>query len=579
MKFERVMHRCRIPDCYAKSENELVINIRTDKNVTGVVLIQEDPYINGISSECPWEGTPVTMHRTMELRQEYQWSATVMPKYKRLQYYFEITCGNELRYLFEDGLYSREEINTPGLMKQYFKYAWMNASDVCVTPAWVTDTFWYQIMPDRFCRIGSSVPEKYLTDWHNTENMTHDMIYGGNLLGIADKLSYLHDLGINGIYFTPIFESPSHHKYNTIDYEKIDPMFGTDEIFKELVEQAHRLGIKVMIDAVFNHSGRGFFAWQDVLKNGEASAFYDWFYIRAKDFSGNQKTDDGRYYSFAFVPDMPKLNTNNPEVSQYFCNLCKSWLAKWDIDGIRFDVGNEISHSFLKELRRELKAVKPDLFLLGEIWHDADPWLHGDEYDSVMNYPWMESIHNFFVNKKQSAEDFMYGLNRCYGLYMEQVNRVLFNFLDSHDVGRVRSSCDNEDTFFQQLALLITMPGSPCIYYGTEIAMNGSCEPYNRKPMPWDEIAAGKYEAVSKEVKALIKIRREHAALKGTKIQWIRTEGRLVHYERPGDTSIGVFINAGAKAERIDIGSGKVLYSHGYRENVLAPGGTLIIEI
>lgn len=578
MAFVGVIHRCCIADCYARNIMELVINLKTNKSITGVNLIHEDPYINGVSGRRPWIGVTTAMRIAMELKNEYLWSIEVTPKFKRLQYYFEIICGNERRYLFEDGLYTQEELSVSGLMKQYFKYAWINPSDVYEPPAWVADTFWYQIMPDSFCRIINKSDAYRFADWNNTDNMNYDSIYGGNIQGIISKLSYLHDLGISGIYLTPIFDSPSNHKYNTTDYEKIDPDFGTDESFKELVEQAHSLGIKVMIDAVFNHSGRGFFAWQDVMKNSQESPYYDWFYINAEDFSGDHKTYDGRYYSFAFESYMPKLNTNNHAVVEYFCNICKSWINKWDIDGIRFDVGNEITHSFIKELHGELKAIKPELFLLGEIWHDADPWLHGDEYDSVMNYPWMESVHNFFVNKNLSAKDFMYAINRCYCLYMEQVNRVLFNFLDSHDVGRVYSRSDNEDVFFQQLALLATMPGTPCIYYGTEIEMDGSCGPYNRKPMPWDEISKGKYATVFDEVKTIIQIRKDYPVLKGTQIHWQNTGGRFINYERPGSNPVKVWLNAGQNWEPIDLNGQRIIYARGYSDNVLYPGGTLITE-
>lgn len=185
---------------------------------------------------------------------------------------------------------------------------------------------------------------------------------------------------------------------------------------------------------------------------------------------------------------MPKLDTSNPEVMDYFTKVCKDWIEMWNIDGIRFDVGNEISHAFIKKLHRELKAVKPDLFLLGEIWMDSTPYLLGDEYDSVMNYPFMQSLSNFFVDETLSSDDFMYMMNYCYSLYMKQVNQVVFNFLDSHDVDRAITRCGSYDKLIQQLSVLVTMPGSPCIYYGTEIALEGKNDPDNRRPMPWKDI-------------------------------------------------------------------------------------------
>ena len=190
---------------------------------------------------------------------------------------------------------------------------------------------------------------------------------------------------------------------------------------------------------------------------------------------------DRCFYSFAFTDVMPKLNTNNEEVIEYFCKVCEDWIRKFDIDGIRFDVGNEVSHRFLKWIREHLKVVKPDLYLLGEIWHDASQWLQGDEYDSVMNYPLLSGIHDFFFDKTMKKEEFEYMVNRCYTMYMQQNNDVLFNLLDSHGTERLMNRFHDLDKFYQQLAILFTLPGSPCIYYGTEIAMEVLLNASNEK--------------------------------------------------------------------------------------------------
>lgn len=183
------------------------------------------------------------------------------------------------------------------------------------------------------------------------------------------------------------------------------------------------------------------------------------------------------------------------------------------------------------------------------------------------------------VNKNLDSKDFMYIMNRCYSLYMSQVNQVLFNFLDSHDVGRVYSRCDNIDTFFQQLVILVTMPGTPCIYYGTEIAMDGKCGPYNRKPMPWEEIDCGKYDAIMAEVTSLIRIRKKYKALKGSQIQWINTKGRLISYVRPGEVTIEVYINAGEQQVTIDLREQEIVFARGYMNNhMLLAGGVLIVR-
>jgi glycosidase len=287
-----------------------------------------------------------------------------------------------------------------------------------------------------------------------------------------------------------------------------------------------------------------------------------------------------KFHSFAFTGLMPKLNTNNPEVAQFCLERCKRWVENWHIDGIRFDVGNEVSHRFLKTLNAGLKAIKPDLFLLGEIWHDSLPWLLGDEYDSTMNYPFLECIHNFWLDKQDSRE-LMYGLNQVYSLYPEQINHVLFNFLDTHDTMRVRNRCGgSEDAFFQQLTMLMTLPGSACIYYGTEIALEGGDDPDCRRPMPWHRIEAGEYRNTWNDAAALIRLRKAYPQLRRGEILWrhFHEVPRLVCYGRHmgEDYVIAVYINADSRP--VSVMGDNILFSRGLKSGFLAPGGVAIVR-
>ena len=276
---------------------------------------------------------------------------------------------------------------------------------------------------------------------------------------------------------------------------------------------------------------------------------------------------------------MPKLNTNNPEVADYCIQRCKYWVENWKIDGIRFDVGNEVSHSFLKALNRQLKALNPELFLLGEIWHDSVQWLQGDEYDSTMNYPFMESLHNFWLDH-QNSRDLMYAMNRCYSLYTRQVNDNLFNFLDTHDTMRLLTRCGSKDIFYQQLTALMTMPGSPCIYYGTALAMEGGDDPDCRRPMPWHRIEKGECVEDFREVSSLIALRKAHPQLRRGKLLWKHFDGvpRLVCYGRytEGNTVIAVYLNAGDKPAMVL--SDDVLYSRHMDGSFLLPGGVAVVR-
>ncbi|MBQ7800984.1 MAG: alpha amylase N-terminal ig-like domain-containing protein [Oscillospiraceae bacterium] len=582
MNLNAISHRSALTDCYCLDRDTAVLNLRTGKDITAVNLVYEDPYAYGISGDIHWIGIPLAMEVKRELKHSFIWTAQVRPKYKRLQYYFEIFCGDEKLLMFEDDFYTEEQLNKKGRWKQYFKLAWMNECDVIRVPDWVEGTVWYQIMPDRFCRGGQAPKRMKLKDWEDRETVGGHDFYGGDLRGIIQKLPYLRELGVTGIYLLPLFESDTNHKYNIFDYTRIDPDFGTEEDVKELVEKAHSLGIRVMLDAVFNHCGTEFFAWKDVWEKGENSRYFDWFCINRVPFERKYASlTDGRYYGFAFLDNMPKLNTGNPEVADYCAGLCKYWVENWNIDGIRFDVGNEISHSFLKKVNGLLKPIKPDLFLLGEIWMDSIAWLQGDEYDSVMNYPFFESMHNFWVDADADSRDFMYAMNRCYSLYPEQTNRVIFNFLDTHDTLRALNRCGSEDVFYQQLAVLMTMPGSACIYYGTEIAMPGGHDPDCRRTMLWGEIDAGVHDEKIALTKGLIALRKEQMAIRGTEIRWHHSgeNPRLICYDRPGGAgTVRVWLN-GQKTAAAVPGEGQVLFARKYGDCTLAPGGILIEKI
>ena len=581
MNLSAVLHRSALTDCYALDRDTAVVNIRTGKDVTAVNLVWEDPYAYGLSGQFSWYGVPKAMHIKRELRNSLMWTVEVKPPYKRLQYYFEVFFGKEKMILAEDDFYTEEKFARKGRWKQHFKFPWMNPVDVITPPEWVEETIWYQIMPDRFCRGNLAPKSVALKQWDDRETVSGSDFYGGDLRGIIEKLPYLQELGITGIYLLPIFLSDSNHKYNTFDYEMVDPDFGTEADVKELVEKAHELGIRVMLDAVFNHSGTGFFAWKDVWEKGEDSLYFDWFCINQRPFERKYASlRDGRFHGFEFLDNMPKLNTGNPEVQAYCIDRCRHWVEEWDIDGIRFDVGNEVSHSFLKALNGALKAIKPDLFLLGEIWHDSIQWLQGDEYDAVMNYPFFESAHNFWVDGDGDSRDFMYAMNRVYSLYPEQLNRCTFNFLDTHDTLRATNRCGSLDVFYQQLTLLMTLPGSACIYYGTEIAMPGGYDPDCRRTMPWGEIAEGRHEEAMAEMKALIALRRENSGIRGTEIRWHHDEKhpRLICFDRPGEGGIRVWLNGGGEPAALGEVRG-CCYSRYFRDGLLEPGGVLVARL
>ena len=583
MEFTGVYHKTSEQMSYALNEDELVINLKTGYDVKQVFIHYGDPFEAGIlGGNEKWTGKRKEIVYKKRLPHQIWWTTTLVPPYKRCKYYFELHTEDQVWYYLEDGFLTEEQINLEGRMLQCFIVPWMNPADVNRTPEWVNDTVWYQIFPDRFC---NGTPEKMdpaITPWQ-TGKVTNKERYGGNLEGIRKKLPYLRELGITGIYLNPIMEAESNHKYDTTDYTRIDPAFGDDRVMRALCREAHENGIRIMVDAVFNHCGRKFGPWLDVQEKGRDSAYADWFMIHDwENLNRNADTRDGRFFSFAFADWMPKLNTNNEEVISYFCKVCEDWVKKYDIDGIRFDVGNEVSHRFLKRIREHLKTLKPDIYLLGEIWHDASQWLQGDEYDSVMNYPLLSGIHDFFLDESLGKEEFEYMVNRCYTMYMQQNNNVMFNLLDSHDTERLMNRFHDLDLFYQQLAVLFTLPGSPCIYYGTEIAMEGGFDPDCRRCMPWDEIDSEENRKRISEMKKLIHMRRTEEACRSLHFHFPDQyeNRRCVEYIKldAQNRKLEVVLNCSGEEVETEPG-GDILFSRNYRDNILGPKGTLIRKI
>ena len=284
MNLSAISHRCAYTDCYAYNEDILEVNIKTALDVDSVTLVWHDPYSFRKQEKGVWSGGRVSMNKKFVLKRNIIWNCSIEPPFKRAEYYFEVHGKaenvEETVLVFENDFASPQEFENLSYAFHKFKMAWMNPADIVKVPEWVKSTIWYQIMPDRFCSAGNH-PKKYKTrpDWNDDTDFKWNDFFGGDLQGVTSKLDYLKELGINGIYFTPVFKSNSNHKYNIEDYAQIDPDFGTDEDMKTLVTEAHKRGIRIMLDAVFNHTGLEFPFWEDLVKNGEKSKYKDWFFV------------------------------------------------------------------------------------------------------------------------------------------------------------------------------------------------------------------------------------------------------------------------------------------------------------
>ncbi|WP_047984441.1 glycoside hydrolase family 13 protein [Ornithinibacillus californiensis] len=475
---EAIFHRPKNNFAYAYDKETLHILLQTKQGDVGSVeLIYGDPY-DWANDE--WQTETLPMKKSGSTSHYDYWLVEVKPSFRRMRYGFRLKDEKETCYYMEGGTFNEQ----PNDIANYFCFPYLNAVDVFQAPEWVKDTVWYQIFPERFGNGDPSINPVGTLPWGSTDPSPANF-FGGDFQGVINHLDHLVELGINGIYFTPIFKAHSNHKYDTIDYMKIDPQFGDKEVFRKLVQECHKRGIRVMLDAVFNHSGFYFAPFQDVLENQEDSSYKDWFHLWEFPVMTEPRPN---YDTFAFVPSMPKLNTENAAVREYLLKVARYWVEEFDIDGWRLDVANEVDHAFWRDFRRTVKSVKPDAYILGEIWHDSMPWLQGDQFDAVMNYPFTNGAINYFAKSEVSAQEFQDAITKVQHMYPKNVNEVAFNLLDSHDTPRILTLANGNPDRVKLLYLFqLSFVGSPCIYYGDEIGMDGGQDPGCRACMEWDE--------------------------------------------------------------------------------------------
>ena len=517
MQLEAIYHRPGNSYCYPYDGHTIHIRLRTKKDDLQVVkALYGDKY--------DWDNTvrEAELHKLASDELFDYWQTEVDPPHLRLRYAFELVAGEQTVWYTEKGFF-KEKPTDP---LQFFDYPFLWSNEVLQPPAWVKDAIFYQIFPDRFANGDQTNDPDQVRPWEDSNPGPQDF-YGGDLQGVLDRLDYISSLGVNAIYFTPLFEAKTNHKYDTTDYLKVDPQFGDTELLKKLVKACHDRGIRVILDAVFNHCGYWFAPFQDVLKQGEASRFRDWFHIKQFPLA---RTPRPSYHCFAFESHMPKLNTVHPEVRAYLLDVAQYWIRECDIDGWRLDVANEIDHEFWREFRKACKGVKPDFYILGEIWHDAMPWLQGDQFDAVMNYPATEAIIDFFAKGTIDAEQFSFQVNKLLANYPQQVNEATFTVLGSHDTPRLLTVAQNDKKAMLAVLFQFIFLGAPCIYYGDEVGMTGGPDPDCRKPMVWEEKKQNR--ELLDFYQELISFRTNHRALQKGSFQIIYANHRQLVVQR-----------------------------------------------
>lgn len=513
------------------------------------------------------------------------------------KYFFIAERGRKNLYLYPEELSTR--------MKKDLFFIWQQPKEeLFLTPKWAYSSVMYQIFPERFfngdttndpdftesyyddCRTAPPKGKKLkpqqeyfhlVEDWYNIAGLKKNpyhpegkpdwwSFYGGDIVGIEQKLPYLNDLGISLLYLNPVFQAKSNHHYDAADYMKLDPHFGTPEEFKHFVKASHKMGIRIILDVAFNHTGEAFWAFQDCVEKGPGSAYWNWYDWKKWPLPSPLPYDyqpRDYYQCWWGVKDLPDLNFDlarphpieneitdirlaapNWNVVNYILSVAEYWIKEMDLDGFRLDVPEEVPFWFWKIFRQKVKSLKSDSLLIGEIWHRATDWVNGDYFDSVMNYAFFKDpVLDFFLLRKLDARGFAQQIVQGLVAYPIQGTWCMMNLLGSHDTYRVIELAKG-NIHKLKLAILFQMTfiGIPHIYYGDEILMYGKGDPDNRRPFNWryqeDSRAIGMHDYY----KRLIQIRSQFPVLQTGEFGVLYTEGKILAFERKDDNTICIIV-------------------------------------
>lgn len=478
------------------------------------------------------------------------------------------------------------------------------------TPDWVKHAVFYQIFPDRFAHSERTRHPRGIrfAPWGSPPE--NQGFQGGDLLGIVDNLDYLTALGINALYLNPVFASAANHRYHTYDYYTVDPLLGGNLALRELLDAAHDRGMHVILDGVFNHASRGFWAFHHVLEAGGDSPYLDWFYVNnwpLYPYPPDEHTPPN-YAAWWGLPALPKLNVANPGVRDYLLDVAAYWID-FGADGWRLDVPEEIADAdFWRDFRRVVRQANPDAYLVGEIWHDAIEWLRGDRFDAVMNYVFSRAALGFFgaeslrtdyrpggyILEPLDAAQFAAAIDHNLSIYQPEIVLAQLNLMDSHDTARALWIVDGDLSALRLCVLFqMTMPGAPCVYYGDELGMTGATDPYCRAAFPWHDERQWNHELLQFYRRA-IGLRRNHPALQAGSHETVyaadgvygfvrRAEGEtlLVLYNTNQQPVQVTVPSAGWLADGVRChavwGSGEVVSQHGQLPAITVPAREAVV--
>jgi len=491
------------------------------------------------------------------------------------------------------------------------------------TPDWVKDGVFYQIFPERFANgrpdndpdfsewyyegvaelppSGKTNGEYFhlVDDWYDVAGLVGspyktdgkpdwNSFYGGDIEGVRANLDYLQDIGVTIIYFNPVFESRSNHKYDAATYQKLDPHFGTNEEFAAFVQACHERGMRVVIDLAINHTGHTHWAFVDAREKGEESEYWNWYEWKEWPVPGGIGAAPGNpldYYDCWWgFGQMPNLNFDlgraNPEeqsitdiaeaspnwpLVNHLLDVSEYWLVEVGIDGYRLDVAGEVPFWFWELFRERVRSANPDAYILGELWGASPEWVNGRYFDAVMNYKFFrDPVLAFIARGDYGASEFDRALAPGRLIYADQGVRAMMNLLDSHDTERFLTTVGGDARRLKLAALFaMTYVGAPAIYYGDEVAMTGAHDPDCRRPFPWNWTEdAGRVE-MHDYFRDLARLRTSRQCLTRGDFQTLHAAGAVFAFRRSfGDDHAVVVLNAGEKEATVSLVLGDEIYRY-----------------
>lgn len=511
-------------------------------------------------------------------------------------------------------------------------------------PDWVSKGIIYQIFPDRFyngdpslnprferwyyqdCNTAPPMGEKlnknqeyfhFVEDWQDISGLKQNpyleeglpdwwSFYGGDLKGIQKKLDYLEELGVSILYFNPLWEAKSNHKYDAADFMSIDPAFGDEALMQKLVQEAHAKGMKIILDVAFNHTGETFWAFKDCVEKGEESPWWTWYDWKKWPLPKPLPADfdpEQYYQCWWGIKDMPDLNYDlsrehpaenfvknikkavvNHSLVEHLLQTCTWWLKHIGIDGFRLDVPDEVPYWFWELFRLHVKSIKSDAWLVGEIWHDARGWVNHRYFDSVMNYAYFKNlVISHFIFGDLDAEAFKQRIEEGLARYPHHASSAMMNLLGSHDTYRIATLAKGK---IHNLALALVFQmcfvGTPHIYYGDEILMQGEADPDNRRPFNWDWESDPQAVTHRNLLKDLISLRKKYPLLQTGRFAWLESEGNLLSFKRfDSQDQIDIHINLDAHIATIKQDKATVLFKLGelekQRNSYLLPKAAVLV--